>query len=526
MNIKRMFANAIVRRIAYVLVAAVVAAVMSIFGTGSAYAQSHPIPVTCSSAAAQCTREQAYAECGPWAANDLAVAHPQDWITSLDCEHTPDANGYSGRYRSTNKSPVAQDNHTQLFVYTSTCPPGKEWNESLKKCFDPEECLQRNGAENGMPLSPVAKPFQQKCVAGCTLAMQTGPDSSCTVVHLPGGPQTHCNGVFQYTGGTCEASPPGDDDTGPEPDQDSCTPTGPNSGTKFCKKKDGRECFESNSGAMICWGTGETGQKSNGADAQTRGPGTDEPQPDPPTPPESFDPDKKGDPTTTTTTTNNNNGSTTTTTTTTINNSTTNGTNPPGTPVGGGSGGGGSGEDGDEDGNSASGGGSCTEPPVVEGDPALGMIALQTWETRCALEKIGEVTVTGDIGDCNSPFSVEGPEKDVNVQTMKAMRAEICPGGQTASEGDGDAIDWSGLDGPDSAEGSGLFVTEEIGADGLDTTGLGFMRTCPTIPPIDVMGTTIQFDNSVMCDWLELGGQIMLILAALVSVRIMAGVGT
>lgn len=37
-------------------------------------------------------------------------------------------------------------------------------------------------------------------------------------------------------------------------------------------------------------------------------------------------------------------------------------------------------------GNGAGGGGDCTSPPVMTGDAALGMIARQTWYTRCAVE--------------------------------------------------------------------------------------------------------------------------------------------
>ncbi|NLC36807.1 MAG: hypothetical protein GX772_10265, partial [Alcaligenaceae bacterium] len=130
----------------------------------------------------------------------------------------------------------------------------------------------------------------------------------------------------------------------------------------------------------------------------------------------------------------------------------------------------------------------------------------------------------GDVGDCDSPFSVEGPEDDKNVQELRALREQICPGGEAAKTGDGDAIDWSLLDGPDSAEGTGLFGEDVVvGEDGLDTEGLGFSRSCPVIPPVVVFGTTIQFDNTVMCQWLELGGTILLVISALVSLRILAG---
>lgn len=477
------------------------------------------------------TREEAYAKC---AVAKGASGTESRRIGPNECTRATsgNTNRYQCRYEvspvSGQTPPVYStcDNH----YWTVQCPadpPGLEWNESAKKCISSEQCLQRNGAANGMPAIQTSRPFSEKCVSGCQLKME-GP-GSCTSIFGQSG-STMCAGVFQYSGAMCEAGSGDPNEPPPPPESDeTCRAAtgdaGGSSGVQVCKKKDGRECVSTKSGASICWGTHETGEKSLGNEQQTRGAGSDEPTPTPPTPPETFDPGQKTDPVTTTTTTTNPNGSTTTTTTTTVSNGTTNGTQPPGTPVApGGGGGGGQGDD-DEDGNSASGGGDCDTPPVVEGDAALGMIALQTWESRCALEKISEGSeVSGDVGDCNSPFTVEG--NDANAQRLRAMRAQICPGGESAANGDGDAIDWSGIDGPDSAEGLGLIVEEEIGEDGLDTTGLGFSRSCPVMPQVQFFGTAIQFDNSVMCEWLELGGQILLVLAALASVRIMAGVGT
>lgn len=434
---------------------------------------------------------------------------------SPSCDYRPGA-PESGRYV------------VQYYSFTEGCPAGTEWNPDLGKCFNPEECLQRNGAANGMPAINTSRPFKRLCRGGCWLTMEgNGPGSCTSILGQPG--SMMCSGVFQYSGETCSSPPsegePGPDDPIPPEPEETCKDAASGGGLKVCKKNDGRECVTTKSGASICWGTHETGEKSIGNEQQARGPGNEEPTPTPPTPPETFDPAQKTPPVTTTTTTTNPNGSTTTTTTTTVSNGTTNGTQPPGTPVAPGGGSGQPGEGEDDEGNSASGGGDCDTPPVVEGDAALGMIAKQAWETRCALEKIGEgAKVTGDVGDCDSPFTVEGD--DASAKELRAMRAQICPGGDAAKNGDGDAIDWSGIDGPDSAEGLGLIVEKEIGADGLDTIGLGFSRTCPVMPQVTVFGNVIQFDNSVMCDWLELGGQILLILSALVSVRILAGVGT
>lgn len=529
MNLGRMFANAIARRVAYVVVSVLLAALLSLVGFGQARAQSSCVPD--SLFGAMCANQgDAHAWAQSMGPSNSGGASSWGCTTAkggtVDPPHVvlgAEGSGTSfGRYQVLARcANGTSGNNVGSAQWNGSCPAGSSWKEELGRCFDPDECLERNGPENGMPFYAVAKPFEGKCIGGCWLEMESGSGSCTSIVGAPPDVK-HCSGVYQYTGATCSSSPGDDDDTGPEPGDDSCETTA--SGLQFCKQPGGGECFSSNSGAKICWGTGETGQQTSGSDAQTRGPGPTEPTPQPPMPPETFDPGKKTGPVTTTTTTNNSNNTTTTTTTTIINNSTTHGTKPPGTdatvkPPG-------SPDIGDMEG-SASGGGDCKAPPVTTGDPVMGMVARQAWETRCAVEKISQVSGTGDIADCASPFSVDGPEDDANVMQMRALREQICPGGEGAEQGDGDAIDWSGLDGPDSGAESDLFGEDiVIGEEGLDTTGLGFSRSCPTIPAVNVFGQSIQFDNSVMCSWLELGGTFVLLLAALASVRIMSGVGT
>lgn len=63
---------------------------------------------------------------------------------------------------------------------------------------------------------------------------------------------------------------------------------------------------------------------------------------------------------------------------------------------------GGTGDDPTKDPTGASGGGDCSNPPFVSGSAALGMVAMQAWQTRCATEKVhkdlsGDGTSPGDI---------------------------------------------------------------------------------------------------------------------------------
>lgn len=316
-------------------------------------------------------------------------------------------------------------NSRRNYHLSDECPEGGQWSETLKSCFEPEHCEARNGAANGFPLDPVSKPFRERCISGCMFKLQSGT-GGCTVLGGAGDGAMHCNGVFQWEAASdglpCTASPSQPDDTAPEDVEESCS-TRDGGQIKFCKKNDGRECFSANGGAMICWGEGETGQRTNGDNAQTRGPGAEAPTPTPPAPPETFDPTKTTGPETTTTTTTNPDGSTRTTVTTVINNTTTNGTNAPGTPGSTPPQSGGD-PDGDEEGNSATGGGDCDTPPIVTGDAVLGMVATQAWATRCAVEAGNTAAVTGDVGDCKSPFSVEGDH--ANAQQLRALRAKIC----------------------------------------------------------------------------------------------------
>jgi hypothetical protein len=176
-------------------------------------------------------------------------------------------------------------------------------------------------------------------------------------------------------------------------------------------------------------------------------------------------------------------------------------------------------------GGTASGGGDCAAPPVVS-DPALAMIATQAWATRCAVTAENGVTVTGDVGDCNSAFTV-GPAPgapataNANVEKLKALRAQICglgknPDGHDSTEAVNGSDDGTALLGTMSND-------QEYGADGVDDAGYGLSRTCPYIPTVDVLGAHLDFNLPKVCDWIKVGGQFVLVLAALFSLKVLAG---
>ncbi|PPT76860.1 hypothetical protein XthCFBP4691_19495 [Xanthomonas theicola] len=60
------------------------------------------------------------------------------------------------------------------------------------------------------------------------------------------------------------------------------------------------------------------------------------------------------------------------------------------------------------------------------------------------------------------------------------------------------------------------------GANGLDTQGYGWSRSCPTPPTVNLMGQSITFDITPFCNWMALGGWLVLIFASFLSVRILS----
>lgn len=381
-------------------------------------------------------------------------------------------------------------------AYATGCAAGSEWDEVTHGCWTPPddgECLARNAQPGFKMVGPVVKSFSSKCIAGCTY-QAVGP--SVTM-------QDSTRSVFEWTG-TCSTPPsppePNTPDEAADHDDQKCEVV--SAGMSRCLNRDGDVCYTATATQQLCWGVGETGEKTEGPVMQKRDPG------DTATPPNLNLPNgdtltPKGDPVTTTTTQTDGAGNVTTITTTVTNYNTTSGADAgdenQGQP-GDGS------DDGDQDGTTT-GGGDCGTAPTVS-DPALDMIADQAWHTRCAVEAANKGG-TGTIGDCDVAYTVEGDS--ANADQLRAMRAQLCP-------------DLSGLDpsdylgdGTGEPDGTGRVFGDDLT---LDTAGFGYGDTCPTIPPVAINGHTLNFDTSVFCDWMHLGGWFVLLLASMTSVLI------
>lgn len=145
--------------------------------------------------------------------------------------------------------------------------------------------------------------------------------------------------------------------------------------------------------------------------------------------------------------------------------------------------------EGNETDNSASGGGTCGAAPACSGDGIACAILFQTWKTRCAVEKL------------DASGGVPGGE-DGGVDTTGMGNAnDFGHAGVTAADA------WR-------PEGEGTAPQFDMGG------WLGGSRSCPSLPVIDVMGVTLDFNNADLCWFMAIGGQLVLVFAALACIRI------
>lgn len=407
------------------------------------------------------------------------------------------------------------------------CPAGTEWFESENQCLTP--CLDRN------PATPPNYGYwtldnagTSMCKSGCSFSrgdilerrdFQVCGSGQCT----SGGSQVRA--IWRFNGAKCSTQP-----TDPPPPVDpaknepTCTPA--TAGQTYCVRPNGENCYTASSGRMICWKPSEQGTKTDGPTTQTNNVGNEQPNP----PPGSQH----------TSTVKTSTSTTTNTTTTTINTYTTTsgapaGSTNQGTAVGAdgkpvSDGGTGTGDDEGE--KSASGGGDCESPPITSGDPIMGMVATQTWATRCAVEAGNAAKVTGDIANCKQPFTVEGT--NANAVKLRAMREQICGPDSVANAGDvfdaqsTDAANAGDGDEPTDEEPDDPFADSKVERDGnwlldkLDATGFLGAGTCPADRAIAVGAGSIQLSLGPICTMLSAISGLVLALAYLIAFRIMA----
>lgn len=519
MNLGRIFASAIVRRLAYVFVALVLAWC----GIGKAHAQERcgftPIPAavnpypTLAAAMAACNAapSQGRSEAsGGWfnaytgKSCDVVMAEQRVYLryASAQQRNYPSC-GY------TPYQPVAGPHTLAYYAFSEGCPAGEQWFGGVF-----QRCDTACNARPGQTQLLNRKPGSQTCERGCMRSIYANGDGETGTTQSTGqqcnGEPNDCAAIPSASGNffynpylrTCEPAnpqcPEGMHAVGGQCAPNDFCPTGQilNS-NNVCEPKEG-ECPAGTTRDLqgMCRSMDDDGDPNKCPAGQVKGgDGTCKP-----------DENNDGEP------------------------------------------------DGDSDTGTFSGGESCKVPPMCAGDAIqcgqakiqwridcntrrnqkisgggcapnsmpvcvgescdLMQYAqlMQAWNTRCAVEKLAR-----EAGDGNGNGEGQGdPDFD----------------GAAAGAGDANAI---GSDGVTSNDAFTDQSANNGGAGGvpggtgeLDASGLGFTRGCPNLPSVTVLGTTVDFNSAgvPLCDWMRLGGQFVLIIAAVVAVRILASGGS
>jgi len=165
---------------------------------------------------------------------------------------------------------------------------------------------------------------------------------------------------------------------------------------------------------------------------------------------------------------------------------------------------------GNETDNASSGGGNCATPPTSSGDAITAMIAFQTWHTRCQAEALNEkqTATNSKLDGIQAAIEAQGPNSTGTGSTI-----------------DGDV---SGMDTATGTEGitGGTGNVESLVNDDSSFDDSGFFggaRSCPAMPVIEVMGSTLDFNNENVCLYFEIGAALVLLIASIGGLRIIAG---
>jgi len=401
---------------------------------------------------------------------------------------------------------ATRDQYGWKFV-GDVCPPGETWSDATQSCYSRDRCLDKSALGKGL----ISGTATAACIDGCEF---TAPDGG-TTLSFNGSQFITMSKGWTPTGNACSVNQP----TPNMDDPQMCKDLG--DGQTACVKQDGQQCYKGPIGTAMqfCWGPSEVGDKNQDDVRQKRNAGETPIAPNLSLP-SGDNLQQKGPPIVTQVTNN-----TTTTTTTTTNFQTQHGTdaNGGGKPSGDGEPSDGSGkpDEGDGDGT-ASGGGDCKSPPIVTGDQVLGMVANQAWQTRCAVEAGNAVKVTGDVGDCANPFTVEGTH--ASAQQLRAMRAQIC-GDDTNGNKRPDWTETNGTEEPGQGEGDDEpgFIAKTFSLDNLDVGGfLGGAGSCPQMGVVDLSFTQVDLSTAAWwCPFVTMCRAILLLMGAFISIRLL-----
>jgi hypothetical protein len=200
----------------------------------------------------------------------------------------------------------------------------------------------------------------------------------------------------------------------------------------------------------------------------------------------------------------------------------------------------------------ASGGDTCDRPPSCTGNPIDCLQARIQWRIDCNTRKKANIS-GGHCGPGGMPICAgDGCDEREHQQLIQQWKAACLlekiaassagsPGGNPGGgdEGTVPTPDTSGVSDGDLADQvpedktkddahsdeSGYGGDGPPGSDGFNTGGYGWARSCPSPPTIDLLGQSITLNIGPFCDWMALGGWLVLIMASLLSLRILASAG-
>ncbi|PJK13300.1 hypothetical protein CO613_10230 [Lysobacteraceae bacterium NML07-0707] len=155
----------------------------------------------------------------------------------------------------------------------------------------------------------------------------------------------------------------------------------------------------------------------------------------------------------------------------------------------------------------------------MTGDAVSMMIARQAWETRCAVERLNDIQVTGDVENCDSPFSVTGTS--AQVHNLRALREKICGEPWWAK---GDKPDTgSGNGGGDGDDGESTRFGLGFGPDMLDTENIFGAGACPTFTVTIMNATFSTSDFPAWCRLVSIMRSVVLIMGTYTALMILYG---
>lgn len=391
----REFGRAAVRRLAYIVVVALLGLASAWWNTAAAQGYY----ASAGAAWNACMAEVAASPPGSYS-NQYPTTSCKDYPAgTLNQTHSYIA---SERYHY---QTGAYFSYRSLFEYpngSTFCPTGAPLDpENPGQCLDEDKCLARNSSLGN---STGTRAFTSNtnttsCVGGCMMDFsgQTSPVRKGKMWNAQGleVERYFVSGEYKYNGQMCgadyTAGTPEQQNTKVEteesakPKKEECVPVG---GQTVCRKSDGKLCPSGSANRELCWNPHELGTKTDGDFLQTKKPGTSNGA-------ESIAL-SSGD---TATKTNDvrireettQNGQTRVSDSVISTYKTVSGADAgaanQGTPTTESGQPGAEDGEGDEDGNGSSGGGDCDTPPVSTGDEILAQIARQTWETRCQSER-------------------------------------------------------------------------------------------------------------------------------------------